>query len=73
MFRKLTNKRNQYGYKNCCDCYLTIKDVKYIQFQDFGTRAICEVKYPGCHFIERTIDNSFNRVYIKHDDLDKTK
>ncbi len=59
------NRRNRYGVKDSCDTYLTIKGCQYEQFSDCKTKEECQNEFPDDHFISRTIDKSFIRIYRK--------
>jgi len=59
------NSRNKRGVKDSSDRYLTVKGQLYEQYSDGMTKDECQKLFPEEHFISRTIDKSFVRVYIK--------
>ena len=61
-----TNSRNQHGFKDSINCYLTIKGDRYEQWSDFDTKEDCQKENPGMVFITRKVDD-FTRVYYKVD------
>jgi hypothetical protein len=59
------NQRNKHGFKDSINTYLTIKGCRYEQFSDHKTKEECQKEFPNDHFISRTIDGAFTRVYRK--------
>lgn len=60
------NNRNQFGFKDCSNCYLNINGIHYIQWSDFEedfNGYIKEFKAKGIKYIIRTINNEFKRLY----------
>jgi len=57
------NRRNSHGVKDSINTYLTIKGCRYEQFSDCMTKEECQKEFPDDHFISRTIDGTFIRIY----------